>query len=155
MGPRLYESELQNSMDFCVKLFNDTEPDEHDLVASSGDIGKELLDLTAPIVDRSVLERAIRVVGQDRTKVNDNGRDGLRVGQTSAPTASEEITSKHSVEQETEEMASARNVLEKINARRVLHSEYTLNGLETEVIDGLTVHLERGDLGLRIVEPLA
>jgi hypothetical protein len=127
MGPRLYESELQESMNFCVKLFNDTDPKEHDQVASKSGIGKELLDLTGPVVKQEVLERAIRVSGE-------SSRNHLH--------------NKLEDREESEGVDVTRNVLEKINARRVLHSEYTLHGLETEVINGLAVRLERGNLGL-------
>ncbi|THU87890.1 FAD/NAD(P)-binding domain-containing protein [Dendrothele bispora CBS 962.96] len=156
MGTRLYESELQNSMDFCVKLFNDTDPHEHDIIASnlnlnngsSGKgpglvgIGKELLDLTAPIMDKSVLERAIKVAG------GDTGNTNIESDPTAAQEPNTTTATGNNGNGESEEATLARNVLEKINARRVLHSEYTLSGLETEVIDGFGVSLERGNLGL-------
>lgn len=40
-------------------------------------------------------------------------------------------------------------VLNKINARRVVHSEYYINNLELEPLEGMVVILERGQLGLR------
>ncbi|KAF5341554.1 hypothetical protein D9758_012572 [Tetrapyrgos nigripes] len=161
MGPRLHESELQQSMDFCVKLFNDTDPRQHEQVASKSGIGKELLDITAPVVKKEVLERAVRVVGESLQtsqsppkSVCDHSCSAVWIDST---TGEKSLNGREGSDGYTDEveggekeaMDVARNVLEKINARRVLHSEYTLNGLETEIIDGLAVHLKRGNLGLK------
>ena len=46
-----------------------------------------------------------------------------------------------------------RMVLEKVNARRVIHAEHGggMNSLESEAVGGLVVRLERGRLGLKCV----
>ncbi|KAJ3980955.1 hypothetical protein F5890DRAFT_1418594 [Lentinula detonsa] len=115
MGVRLYEHELQESLDFCVKLFSATSPESHTQLAASSNISQELLDITAPVVAPEDLEKALSVA----SKLED-----------------EEAT---------------KMVLEKINARKVLNTEYSVNSFETEAMNGLSIRLERGKLGLRRV----
>jgi hypothetical protein len=120
MGERLYESELQASLDFCLKLFSATSPESHDQLVANPKIGKELLDLTGPVVAPEALERALHVASESEG-----------VGKDCA------------------EEDSTRMVLEKINSRRVLHQEYSLNGFEAETFNGFSIRLERGNLGLK------
>ncbi|KAF5384531.1 hypothetical protein D9757_006465 [Collybiopsis confluens] len=115
MGVRLYERELQESLDFCVKLFSATSPESHAQLSSNPKIGQELLDLTAPVVAPDVLEKAL-LVAQSKSE---------------------------------EEDADVRLALEKINARKVLNPEYSVNGFEAEVLNGYSIRLERGSLGLK------
>ncbi|KAJ3737595.1 hypothetical protein DFJ43DRAFT_987167 [Lentinula guzmanii] len=115
MGVRLYEHELQESLDFCVKLFSATSPESHTQLAANSNISQELLDITAPVVAPEDLEKALSVA----SKLED-----------------EEAT---------------KMVLEKINARKVLNTEYSVNSFETEAMNGLSIRLERGKLGLRRV----
>ncbi|KAF8829406.1 hypothetical protein HHX47_DHR3000525 [Lentinula edodes] len=122
MGVRLYERELQESLDFCVKLFSDTAPESHIELVSNSNIAQELLDLTAPVVRPQDLERALSVASPLRDT------DDLETRRT----------------QEATKM-----VLEKINARKVLNPEYTLNGFEAEALNGFTIRLQRGKLGLK------
>lgn len=52
-------------------------------------------------------------------------------------------------EDEEEEVSEMKMVLDKVNARRVIHAEHGgLNGLESEAVAGFVVRLVRGDLGL-------
>lgn len=164
MGARLEEDELQHALDFCVHLFDPTTPEQHAHVraalegrifsshalASSpggGDEhaedcagesmgapmdGAKLLDVHAPLVDPAKLARALQSMGV-AYGVNTAGRGkpaGMPVGV---------------------EDAEMRMVLEKVNARRVIHAEHGngLNSLEEEAVDGFVVRLERGALGLR------
>ncbi|KAJ3757384.1 hypothetical protein EV360DRAFT_84057 [Lentinula raphanica] len=112
MGVRLYEEELQESLDFCVKLFGDTAPEAHTQLSNSN-IAQELLDITAPVVAPQDLEKAL------------------------------------SVSTKPENAETTKKVLEKINARKVLNPEYTLNGFESEALSGFSIRLERGNLGLK------
>ncbi|KAJ6576858.1 FAD binding domain-containing protein [Mycena sp. CBHHK59/15] len=134
MGARLSETELQKSLDFCVNLFNPTSPEQHERVVSRGEIGKELLDVTAPVVDPSVLEKALHV---EQTP---------NPSQASRPPPSRKQLTKRN--RSASEVAETKMVLKKINARRVVHSEYVINNFESEPIAGYVVRLEKGRLGL-------
>lgn len=129
MGARLYERELQESLDFCVKLFSATSPESHSQLLDNPSIGQQLLDLTAPVVAPDVLEKALHVVSESRS----NGS---------------EESARMCDSNEKHQDDTTRMVLEKINARRVLHPEYTVNGFEAEALEGFTIRLERGSLGL-------
>ena len=127
MGARLSETELQKSLDFCVNLFNPTSPDQHERLSKRGDITKELLDVASPVVDPTSFENILHVECYDQS--GDSNRN--------------------SSESDTEKTAAeTRMVLNKINARRVVHPEYAINNLEQEPLDGYVVKLERGKLGL-------
>lgn len=73
MGQRLSETELQKSLDFCVKIFNPTSPEEHARLeemgeATFGDVPlKELLDVRAPVVDFHLWE----MQGETKSTVSD------------------------------------------------------------------------------------
>ncbi|KAG7090997.1 hypothetical protein E1B28_010064 [Marasmius oreades] len=120
VGVRLYERELSECLDFCVKLFNPTSPEDHTRLREDQNVGPELLDLTAPVTDITVLENALRV----------------------PPSASTDISK---VE---EELAKTKDVLEKVNSRRVLQPEYSTTSFESEVLGGYRVRLKQGSLGL-------
>ncbi|KAF8629421.1 hypothetical protein AX15_003471 [Amanita polypyramis BW_CC] len=129
MGTRLSEFELQKSLDFCVNLFNPTSPEQHERLSRSGKIGKELLDVTASVMDPVMLENALRV-GQ--------------VGSKTCHLESEESE----LSSDSERASEIRMILRKINARRVVHSEYAINNFELEPLDGYVARLEEGKLGL-------
>ena len=124
MGARLSETELQKSLDFCVNLFNPTSPDQHERLLKRGDITKELLDVASPVVDPTSFENILHVECYDQSG-DSNGNSS-----------------------DTEKTAETRMVLNKINARRLVHPEYAINNLEQEPLDGYVVKLERGKLGL-------
>ncbi|CCM00155.1 uncharacterized protein FIBRA_02183 [Fibroporia radiculosa] len=149
MGARLSEDELQRALDFCVHLFDPTTPEQHEAVrkrlqsldGTLPDVREEngpmnvvlpedravLMDVHAPLVDLAKLEK---VLGDHARLQNfDDKTDSQR-----GAVASE-----------------VKMVLEKVNARRVIHSEHGngLNCLEEEVVEGLVVSLCRGQLGLR------
>lgn len=139
MGSRLSEAELQRSLDFCVNLFNPTSPEEHKemerrlewltMEAEEGgkrnkiehekDLG-ELMDVTKPVVDPKTLEDVLTVGCCDR-EIDAVDIDGA---------------------------VSPKLILDKINARRLVHSEYAINNLEAEELEGYAVRLEKGQLGL-------
>ncbi|KDR75254.1 hypothetical protein GALMADRAFT_226924 [Galerina marginata CBS 339.88] len=123
MGARLSETELQKSLDFCVNLFNPTSPEQHERLARGGDVANELLDIAAPVVHPSVFE------------------DTLSVGHRWSNEDSANFS-------DCEKAAETKMILNKINARRVVHPEYAINNLELEPLEGYVVKLERGKLGL-------
>ena len=129
MGSRLSESELQKSLDFCVNLFNPTSPEHHERLSRSGRISKELLDVTTPVMDPVMLENTLRVGHKN-------------ISACHSKLADSELSS------DSEAINEMRMVLRKINARRVVHSEYAINNFEAESLDGYAVRLERGKLGL-------
>ncbi|KAM6490073.1 hypothetical protein JOM56_014485 [Amanita muscaria] len=74
-------------------------------------------------------------------------RHDLRVGRKKI--AASHLESEDSeLSSESESVNEMRMILKKINARRVVHSKYTINNFEAEPLDGYVVRLERGKLGL-------
>ncbi|KAJ7072617.1 FAD binding domain-containing protein [Mycena amicta] len=141
MGKRLSENELQKSLDFCVNLFSPTSPEEHNRVAAQPHITQSLLDVAAPVIDPVVLEMAMHV--------------GNAPPASSAPPPSRKSATKR--DRSASEVAETRMVLQKINARRVVHAEYAaINNFESEPIGGYIARLEKGRLGLsRLETPFA
>ncbi|KAJ4483596.1 FAD binding domain-containing protein [Lentinula aciculospora] len=138
MGTRLSESELQRSLDFCINLFNPTSPAEHKAVegrlACLGK-NKELMDVAKPIIDPKTFEDVLKVRTTTTCCPSAMPGSGDKVDGTDA-TGCADLESK------------SRMVLDKINARRLVHSEYAINNLEAEELLGYTVRLEKGRLGL-------
>ncbi|KAJ7594636.1 hypothetical protein C8J56DRAFT_443917 [Mycena floridula] len=112
MGCQLSENEIQKSLDFCLKLFNPTSPEQHVDIVQDAAVAKQLLDVNGPLVCPEELDVQL-------TDPKNNEK---------------------------------RMVLEKINARRVVHAEYQINNLEAEPLEGLSVRLVHGSLGLRKLE---
>ncbi|KAI0769406.1 FAD/NAD-P-binding domain-containing protein [Trametes elegans] len=160
MGARLSEDEVQRALDFCVHLFDPTTPEQHESVRrklelASGLVGTpprelpcalrpeldadpaRLLDVRAPVVDPIQLERLLRHQLQ------------LQEGTPASPRIPAAIP-EGAVESQRSEI---KMVLDKVNARRVIHSEHgnALNSLEEEELAGYALRLERGQLGLRRV----
>ncbi|KAK7045665.1 hypothetical protein VNI00_007498 [Paramarasmius palmivorus] len=104
MGVRLHGRELADCMEFCAKLFNPTNPEDHERLRKDKNFNQALLDLSAPIAQLSSF---------------------------------------------TPESPEAKEVLEKVNSRRVLNGEYTTDSFVSEAIGGYNVRLEKGSLGLR------
>ncbi|KAF9564816.1 FAD binding domain-containing protein [Agrocybe pediades] len=129
MGARLSETELQKSLDFCVNLFNPTSPEQHERLSRRGDVAKELLDVAAPVVNPAIFEDTLHV---DQLQHGDNDPFSDDSGSSS----------------DHEKATETKLILNKINARRVVHPEYSINNLELEPLDGYVVKLERGKLGL-------
>jgi len=183
MGARLSETELQKSLDFCVNLFNPTSPEQHNRIANVGKIGKELLDVTAPVMDPRFLETVLMVEKEPRTmpwganvtRTDDcvepqewsrigkriatcfnsivRGVKGTATGWGATKSCSGRLradsdSSGDETNSDCEKAAETKMVLHKINARRVVHSEYGINNFESEPLDGFVVRLEKGRLGL-------
>jgi len=171
MGTRLSENELQKSLDFCVNLFSPTSPEQHERVANSG-VSKSLLDVNAPVMDSEMLEEAFKVEsGTEGLKqmnecqyVSGAKKNGLGL-ETIADDAEGEFRGEEKSiklppavkrcdrrtkrsDSDAQKLAETKMVVNKINARRVVHSEYAINNLESEGLNGFVVRLEKGKLGL-------
>ncbi|EIW62958.1 FAD/NAD-P-binding domain-containing protein [Trametes versicolor FP-101664 SS1] len=152
MGARLSEDEVQRALDFCVHLFDPTTPEQHEsarrkIELASGLVGAahdaavpdadplRLLDVRAPVVDPVHLEQLLRqqLHLQENLPASASGAHG-------GPPRPPDIV--------TQELSM---VLNKVNARRVIHSEHGngLNSLEEEELAGYALRLRLGELGLR------
>ena len=160
MGTRLSENELQKSLDFCVNLFNPTSPDEHARVAKSG-ISQNFLDVCAPVMDPNVLELALQMdevsmggaapasgAGLPTINDTDSGCEIEDLKFLPPPIVKRPDRRPKRSDSDAEKVAETRMVLRKINARRVVHSEFTMNNLESEDLNGFVVRLKKGSLGL-------
>jgi flavine halogenase len=147
MGHRLSEDELQRALDFCGNLFNPTSPDEDESARSllaSSDMrnptmeNKRLMDVSAPIINPERIDKISRSASQQL------------VADMCKSNASDDLTNAQP-EQEFSAV-DVKMVLDKFNARRVIHSEQgsALNNFEEEPLgsDALVVRLIRGQLGL-------
>lgn len=164
MGTRLSETELQKSLDFCVNLFNPTSPEQHKRVANSG-VSSELLDVNAPIMDPQVLEVTLKIEAMNLVNgklgletINDehegeNGH-GSKVFRLPPAVQRHDRRMKRS-DSDAQKAAETKMVVNKINARRVVHSEYAINNLESEGLNGFVVRLVKGKLGLMKVKSTA
>ncbi|KAF5384532.1 hypothetical protein D9757_006464 [Collybiopsis confluens] len=141
MGTRLSESELQQSLDFCINLFNPTTPEEHDEIEGrlGQGKGKELMDVTKPVVDPKLLLEVLKVSKREVDSSSRLSSDGEGENGTRASGAGGELGGVSLKE---------KMVLDKINARRVVHPEYAINNFEAEELEGYVVNLEKGRLGL-------
>ncbi|KAJ3808325.1 FAD binding domain-containing protein [Lentinula aff. lateritia] len=134
MGSRLSESELQRSLDFCINLFNPTSPEEHKAV--EGQLAglekyRELMDVTKPVVDPKSFDNVLKMTSS--TECSARSTERFECKETEANAHSE---------------SKPRMVLDKINARRLVHPEYAINNLEAEELLGCAIRLEKGHLGL-------
>lgn len=134
MGKRLSETELQKSLDFCVRLFNPTTPEQHERLSHSSGLFDEVFDINAPLVDPTIFKDALQISIQSLDSCSEVDSDSDTDGDQSFS--------------ESDRILETKLILEKINARKVIHSEYYLNNLEVEAIGGYVMRLERGALGL-------
>jgi hypothetical protein len=135
LGPRLSESEVQNALDFCVGLFN---PDNPDL---AGKLRKHLESLDDDQFSaHGVEKRALLDVNAPPLPVKDI-RHIARI-----PTFLPALENGSEVDAEAE----VQRILEKMNARRLIHREHGgLHSLEEESLGaGYRLRMECGRLGL-------
>jgi flavine halogenase len=135
LGPRISENEVQNALDFCSSLFNPInqgvaddlrkhlEGLDDDQFAAHGVEKSALMDVNAPILPTEEIEK----IARDPSLLP-------AVGNGSAEKGENEV----------------QRVLERINARRMIHQEHSgLHSLEEESLGaGYRIRLERGRLGL-------
>ncbi|KAH9000779.1 FAD/NAD(P)-binding domain-containing protein [Lactarius hatsudake] len=143
LGPRLSEIEVQNALDFCAGLFTPINADAVKALRKhfeSIDPGARLSPSSVP--EKTLVEETITEAKQDAQRVSHPGRKRTLLPPLEIGSASEETE------------AEMRRVLEKINARRVIHREHSgLHSLEEEALGaGYRVRLQRGRLGLVHVE---
>lgn len=136
MGARLSEDEVQRAIEFCSQLFAHTSPEQHDKVRqelesmavngspespSSKPDVANLFDIHAPVVAPAQLDEILRPVQAS----------------SGAP--------------DEQSQTEIRTVLNKVNARRLIHAEYGngLNSLEAEDFEGYVLRLKKGELGLQ------
>jgi flavine halogenase len=137
LGPRISESEVQNALDFCASLFNPfnqgvandlrkhLEGLDDDQFSSHGVEKSALMDVTAPLLPAKEVQNIAR--DPSFLPALENG----------------------SVEEAETEV---QRILERINARRLIHREHSgLHSLEEETLGagpGYSIRLECGRLGL-------
>lgn len=159
VGHRLYENELQRALDFCGKLFAPTTPDEHQAaerflaerfegpVTNGLDpkaVNPRFLDVHAPIIDPRIIENVAR--GWPET--------ALATGSVTPDFQS------NAKDPTTDLGLDIRRILEKVNARRVIHSEHGngVSNFEDEPLGqsgasgGWVARLEKRKLGLTRVQ---
>ena len=159
MGGRVSEDEVQQTLDFCGKLFAPTSPEDH--CATENILAERLerqstneadletanlkfLDVHAPIINPLTIENVVR--GQSRS-ASDTGESAVPDFQSNANNTL--------ADPECGEL-DMRRILEKVNARRVIHSEHGngVSNFEDEPLGepptggGWVARLERGKLGL-------
>ena len=163
MGRRLSEDELQQALDFCGKLFAPTSPDEHraaeTLLAGrlegqildspdSKTANLRFLDVHAPIIDPQVIETVIR--GHLRSSTRSTSDAG-------GATLDFQFNARNSGTADSGwGECDVKTILEKVNARRVIHSEHGngVHNFEDEPLGqsntggGWVARLEKGRLGL-------
>jgi len=163
MGHRLSEDELQQALDFCGKLFAPTSPGEHraaeTLLAERlegqvlGNTDPEttslrFLDVRAPIIDPQVIETLVRGQLGSTTRSASCAGDAAPDFQSNARSSSTADSGWGECDVKT--------ILEKVNARRVIHSEHGngVHNFEDEPLGqsstgvGWVARLEKGRLGL-------
>lgn len=149
MGARLSETELQKSLDFCVQLFNPTSPEQHEEVANNKNIGKELMDVNAPLMDPATLAFALK--RRTDGKGEESKEQGVQPKGVSANLASANLVVNDDGSTQDDPVSSdseTEMVLNKVNARRVVQAEFAIHVVESEALDGYVARLERGHLGL-------
>jgi len=156
MGHRLSEDEVQQALDFCGKLFAPTSPDEHRaaerllterLKEQATDspnpetANLRFLDVHAPIIDPQIIDTVVR----EQFASTPRPASGVGDAAPKNPVAD--------VERGEWDM---KTILEKVNARRAIHSEHGngVHNFEDEPLGqsgtdrGWVARLDRGRLGL-------
>ena len=158
VGHRLSEDEVQQALDFCGKLFAPTSPDDHRAAERLLDerlrqatenpeietANLRFLDVHAPIIDPQMIDTVVQ--GRLVRSTSDAG-DSARDFQSNA---------RYPVASSGGEEWDMKTVLEKVNARRVIHSEHGngVHNFEDEPLGqsgtdgGWVARLEKGRLGL-------
>jgi flavin-dependent dehydrogenase len=130
MGRRLSETELQKSLDFCANVFTPVTPEQEQRDAENARISKELLEKTET-ANPSLLEEAMKV--QNGTAQQDGEIAEMAAGSDSA------------------EPAGTVGIPDG-DARHVMKDEFTMNSFESETLNGFSVCLAKGQLGLTKVQ---
>lgn len=155
IGRRLSEDELQQTLDFCGKLFAPTSPEEHhaaERLLAEGHATDEseakttnlrFLDVHGPVINPRIIENFVR-----------RSRSTSDTGDTAVPDF--QSNAKILLGDSGYGELDMKRILEKVNARRVIHSEHG-NGVsnfeneplgEPAIGGGWVARLERRKLGL-------
>ena len=172
MGTRLSEDEVQRALDFCVHLFDPTTPEQHEAVRRKLEIAtsfhmpvppspdspstrttfepdvSRLFDVRAPVVDPAHLDKLLRL----QLRIQDAPAVPSPPPSPRTPTTPNTLRIPAPIrEAGADPQSEIRMVLDKVNARRVIHAEHgnRLNSLEEEELGGFVLRLRRGELGLR------
>ncbi|GBE80947.1 FAD/NAD-P-binding domain-containing protein [Sparassis latifolia] len=143
MGTRLSEHEVQRALDFCVHLFDPTTPEQHEMVRRS----LYSFDDSLPEDQSSPHEASNLGLDTDACPL-----DILDVrAPLLDPVKIEKFVSRRLRSHSHKSESEVRMVLDKVNARRIIHSEHgdVLNSLEEEKVDGYVMRLQKGKLGLQ------
>ncbi|KAI0751654.1 FAD/NAD-P-binding domain-containing protein [Daedaleopsis nitida] len=133
MGTRLTEDEVDRAVEFCSQLFAHTNPEQHDKV-------------------RQELESMTINSSSDTSASRPNVADLFDIhAPVVAPAQLDEILRPVQASGGAQSQAEIRTVLNKVNARRLVHAEYgnELNSLEAEDFEGYVLRLKKGVLGLQ------
>jgi len=162
MGHRLSEDEVQQALDFCGKLFAPTSPDEHRAAerllterlegqaTDSPDpetTNLRFLDVHAPIIDPQIIDTVVRGQFAPTPRPASDVGNAAPGFQSNASNAAADSGCRE---------WDMKTILEKVNARRVIHSEHGngVHNFEDEPLGqsgaerGWVARLERGRLGL-------
>jgi len=169
MGHRLSEDEVQQALDFCGKLFAPTSPDEHRAAerllaerlkepatdtrdAEAANL--RFLDVHAPIIDPQIIDTVVREQFSPMPRsASDAGGVALEFQPKTRNPAADSGCGEWDM----------KTILEKVNARRVIHSEHGsgVHNFEDEPLGqsgtdgGWVARLEKGRLGLVRASTLA
>lgn len=124
MGKMLFETELQKCLDFCANVSNPVTPEQLLRNTQRIRIGKGLW----------AKGEAEAMEAQNGTVQKDNEATGIEPAGAAAA-------------DETERIVEARTKL-------MIKSQYTMNNFETEVLNGFTVRLVKGQLGMTKVQAI-
>lgn len=116
-----------------MNIFNPS-PEDYHYILEKQNLAKELLDVQRPLINPIVLDKVLCTSKYSLSEVRDLQHHPIIRGSSTLSS-----TVEHAIE--------ARMLLDKINARRLIHAEYILHNLEAEVLDGYSVKLEIGNLG--------
>ncbi|KAI9444285.1 FAD/NAD(P)-binding domain-containing protein [Lactarius indigo] len=153
LGPRLSEIEVQNALDFCAGLFTPINTDavkalRKHFESTDSDIRLPPSPVRGQSPTHNLPQRPITAL----MDVNGPLLPPIEIQNFARQASLLPPLAIGSASEETE--AEMRRVLEKINARRVIHREHSgLHSLEEEALGaGYRVRLQRGRLGLVHVE---
>jgi hypothetical protein len=148
IGHRLSEEELQQTLDFCGKLFAPTTPEEHHAAERLlAERQAEFLDVHTPIIDPRIIENVVR------------GHPDWALGVGGVTPDFQSNAKNPTVDSGYGEL-DMKKILEKVNARRVIHSEHGngVSNFEGEPLGQSSAggkwvaRLEKGKLGLTHVD---
>jgi hypothetical protein len=134
VGKILTETELQESLDFCANVFAHLTPGQTQNNVERPRVSKELLDKTEAATP-SLLEEAMKV-------------------QNGAVQQGDEVAKMEANSETADAMAAdgTERILPDGRARDMIKDEFVVSILETEALNGYTLRLVKGQLGVTKVQ---